>query len=149
MKKKKTPKDQHLLESYFKQMGNLVFSHSILQKQPTRGVLKKRCSENMQQIYRSTPMPNCDFNKVAIQEEKWFLGWVGDGGGGNTKKILKKTIFAYFLRVSLKYCLYKKTIDVAPMIARGFPERRLWCTTFHQLSKLKNKLRKCFLLRVY
>ena len=89
-------------------------------------------------------MPNYDFNKVAIQEEKWFLGWVGDGGGGNTKKILKN-----FLRVSLKYCLYKKTIDVAPMIARGFPERMLWCTTFHQLSKLKNKLRKCFLLRVY
>ena len=35
------------------------------QKQPSRGVLKKRCCENMQQIYRRTPMPNCDFNKVA------------------------------------------------------------------------------------
>ena len=31
------------------------------------GVLKKRCSENMQQIYRRTPMPKCDFNKVALQ----------------------------------------------------------------------------------
>ena len=30
-----------------------------------RGFLKKRCSENMQQIYRRTPMPKCDFNKVA------------------------------------------------------------------------------------
>ena len=30
----------------------------LLQKQPTRGVLKKRCSENMQQIYRRAPMPN-------------------------------------------------------------------------------------------
>ena len=29
------------------------------QKQPTRGVL--------QQIYRRTPMPKCDFNKVALQ----------------------------------------------------------------------------------
>ena len=38
-----------------------------LQNQPPRGVLKKRCSENMQQIYRRTPMPKCDFNKVAIQ----------------------------------------------------------------------------------
>ena len=28
------------------------------QKHPTRGVLRKRCSENMQQIYRKTPMPN-------------------------------------------------------------------------------------------
>ena len=33
------------------------------QKQPFRGVFKKRCSENMQQIYRRTPMPKCDFNK--------------------------------------------------------------------------------------
>ena len=36
------------------------------QKQPTRGILKKRCSENMQQIYRRTPMPKCNFNKVAL-----------------------------------------------------------------------------------
>ena len=36
------------------------------QKQPPRDVLKKRCSENMQQIYRRTPMPKCDFNKVEI-----------------------------------------------------------------------------------
>ena len=33
----------------------------------TRGVLKKRCSENMQRIYRRTPMPKYDFNKVAKQ----------------------------------------------------------------------------------
>ena len=37
------------------------------QKKPSRGVARKRCSENMQQIYRRTPMPNCDFNKVAKQ----------------------------------------------------------------------------------
>ena len=36
-------------------------------KQPSRGVLIKTCSENMQQIYRRTPMPKCDFNKVAKQ----------------------------------------------------------------------------------
>ena len=44
------------------------YSHKtieITQKQPHRGVLKKRCSENMQQIYRRTPMPKCDFNEVA------------------------------------------------------------------------------------
>ena len=34
------------------------------QKQPSRGVLSKRSSENMQQIYRRTTMPKCDFNKV-------------------------------------------------------------------------------------
>ena len=37
------------------------------QKQPPRGVVSKSCSENMQQIYRRTPMPKCDFNKVALQ----------------------------------------------------------------------------------
>ena len=36
-----------------------------LQKQPSRGVFKKRCSESMQQIYRRIPMPKCDFNKAA------------------------------------------------------------------------------------
>ena len=35
------------------------------QKQPPRGVLKKICSENIQQIYRITLMPKYYFNKVA------------------------------------------------------------------------------------
>ena len=41
-------------------------NRSELQKQLTRGVLDKRCSENMQQIYRRTLMPNYDINKVAL-----------------------------------------------------------------------------------
>ena len=32
-------------------------------KQPSRGFLRKSCSENMQEIYRRTPMPKCDFIK--------------------------------------------------------------------------------------
>ena len=44
-----------------------IVSISWDQKQPSRGVLGKRCSENMQQIYRRTPMPKYDFNKVAKQ----------------------------------------------------------------------------------
>ena len=36
------------------------------QKQPSIGVLRTRCSKNMQQIYRRTFMPMCDFNKVAL-----------------------------------------------------------------------------------
>ena len=38
-----------------------------IQKQPSRVALKKRCSENMQQIYRRTSISKCDFNKVAKQ----------------------------------------------------------------------------------
>ena len=37
------------------------------QKQPSRGVPGKKCYENMQQIYRRTPMPKCGFNKAANQ----------------------------------------------------------------------------------
>ena len=38
-----------------------------VQMQPPRGALRKRCSQNMHQIYKRTPMPKCDFNKVAFQ----------------------------------------------------------------------------------
>ena len=31
-----------------------------VQKQPPRGVPRKSCSENMEQIYRRAPMPKCD-----------------------------------------------------------------------------------------
>ena len=37
------------------------------QNQPPRGVPKKRWSENMQQIFRRTPMSKCGFNKFALQ----------------------------------------------------------------------------------
>ena len=42
----------------------LKFKH---QTRPFRGVPSKRYSENMQQIYKRAPRPNCDFNKVALQ----------------------------------------------------------------------------------
>ena len=41
-----------------------MFSEKLYkQKQPSRGVLRKRCSENIQQNYRIAPMPKWDFNK--------------------------------------------------------------------------------------
>ena len=43
------------------------FKYSVLLKQLFRAVLIRRCSENIQQIYRTTPVPNCDFNKVTKQ----------------------------------------------------------------------------------
>ena len=48
-----------------------------MQKQPSRAVPRKRCSENMQQIYRRTPMPKWDFKKVA-QKLYWnhISAWV-------------------------------------------------------------------------
>ena len=42
-------------------------SHDLyFQKQPSRGVPRKRCSENMLQVYRKTSMLKCDFNKIEI-----------------------------------------------------------------------------------
>ena len=43
---------------------DLFGSVGIQQKQPYRGVIRKRCSENMQQICRKTPMSKCEFNKL-------------------------------------------------------------------------------------
>ena len=53
---------QHLIS---KCRAYLKFTN--LQKQSSRGVFRKRCFENMQQIYRRTLIPKCDFNKVAKQ----------------------------------------------------------------------------------
>ena len=47
-----------------------------IQKQPSRSVLGKSFSENMQQIYRRTPILKCDFNGVALQLY-WNHTWDG------------------------------------------------------------------------
>ena len=62
-----------LLDNQYRTSAPLYFTAIELlqsvevQKQPFRGVLRKRCSENMQQIYRRTTMLKCDFNKVALK----------------------------------------------------------------------------------
>ena len=56
-----------------------LFVSLLFQKCPSRGVLRKRCSENMQQIYRRTPMPKCDFNKVASNFNEIILWHTMEG----------------------------------------------------------------------
>ena len=46
---------------------------NLIQKPSPRGVLRKRCSENTQQIYRRTLVTKCDFNKVSKQPSKGVL----------------------------------------------------------------------------
>ena len=62
-------KDFYLFESQLNAYAAtlILVQGRIEQKQPSRGVPRKTCFENVQQIYRSTPMPNCDFNEVAKQ----------------------------------------------------------------------------------
>ena len=45
----------------FKRTNNLA----KLDRYSSSEAATQRCSENMQQNYRRTPMPKCDFNKVA------------------------------------------------------------------------------------
>ena len=65
-----------ILNVYLLQLCWISYSWSNFQKQPPRGVPRKRCSETMEQIYRRTPMPmlKCDFNKVALYHTSaWVL----------------------------------------------------------------------------
>ena len=83
-----------------------LFILAIVQRQPCRGVLKKRCSENIQQIYSRTPMPKCDFNKVANllivfsqhsgSSLKWILKWIFIWD-----KILRQFFWIIFISVLL------------------------------------------------
>ena len=60
-----------------------------LQKQPPRDVLRRRCSESMQQIYRRTPMLICDFNIMALQ-----LYW-----NGTSTWVFSRKFAAYFQNI--------------------------------------------------
>ena len=58
---------------------NLVLAEKMtkIQKQSSRGFPRKRCSENTQQIYRRTPVPKCDFNKVVWFQNTFFKEHLG------------------------------------------------------------------------
>ena len=44
------------------------FYITLQQKQLFIGAFRKKCSESVQQIYRRSPMPKCDFNKVDMED---------------------------------------------------------------------------------
>ena len=47
-----------------------------IQKQPPRGVPRKRCSENMKQIYRRTPLPSLQENILLAERRKFLQAYV-------------------------------------------------------------------------
>ena len=69
------------------------------QKQPSRCVLRKRCSENMQPIYRRIRMPKFDFNKAATLLESHF-------GMGVLLSICCIFSEHFFLRTPLNDCFW-------------------------------------------
>ena len=60
----------------FRKLPWMIQWRKIIQKQPPRGILRKRCSGNMQQVYRRTLMSKCDFSQVTLQLLKIFFGMV-------------------------------------------------------------------------
>ena len=50
-----------ILKMYSIFTGEHTCQNVISKNVISRSVLKKLCSENMQQMYRKTPMPKCDF----------------------------------------------------------------------------------------
>ena len=57
----------HAWSSTLNRLGLTISTRSCSQKQPSRGVVRKSCCENRLQIYRRTPMSQCDFSTVALQ----------------------------------------------------------------------------------
>ena len=69
-----------ILNSFFQKYTVVIqylLDEQFLEKQPSRSVRRKMCSEYMLEIYKRAPMPKCNFNKVALQVF-WirFSAWV-------------------------------------------------------------------------
>ena len=47
----------------------ICYNITVIQEQPSTGVLRKSCSENIQQIYRRKPMPKllCNFIEITLR----------------------------------------------------------------------------------
>ena len=77
-----------------------------------QGVLRKRCSQNMQQTYRRTPLAKYDFNKVAL-----LLYWNYTWHGCSPVKLLhtfrtlfpKNIFWRLLLNGIIRRCLVKDT----------------------------------------
>ena len=57
-------------------MENFTFSAMSMptEKQPSEGIHRKRCSENMQQIHSRTPMPKCVLKKATLFKSHFGKG---------------------------------------------------------------------------
>ena len=102
-----------------------VLKNSFSLKQPFKGVLEKRCSENMQQIYRWTPMLKCDFNKVAKQ-----LYW-----NCTSARVFSCKFAAYFQNTfSLEQLRMAATSGYRINTEKNFVEKSIYVTAFYTAS---------------
>ena len=64
---KKTPFSVRMDSFVFSKRGSGIFNCLLKTEVALQKCFRKRCSENMQQIYRRALMPKCDFIKSAKQ----------------------------------------------------------------------------------
>ena len=102
-------------------------TYFYIEKQPSRGVLSKRCSENTLQIYRKTPMPKCDFNKVA---KVLVLRTPLDGCFCTYQNLLLHALFCLLLKSSKPSPYHKrqphKMVKHTKKIRRFLPTMEGW-----------------------
>ena len=60
-------------ENFIKYEGPDLEITELADAELPEAALRKRCSENMQQTYRRTPIPKCDFNKVACKSSRYDI----------------------------------------------------------------------------
>ena len=95
-----------------------------LQNQPSRGVLVKRCTENMQKIFRRTPsMPKFDLNKVALK-----LFW------NLTSAWVLRRFTAIFQNTFFLKHLWRVDSDLFPIRFLSQGDRKNYCS--HRLNAL-------------
>ena len=81
---------------------------------PSRGVLKERCSKHLQQVYRRTPMPKCNFDKVLKQNNLIEITFRHRYSSVNLLHI-----FRTFLRAPLDSCFWKGLIGLSLFLAEA------------------------------
>ena len=104
------------------------------QKQP-RGVFEKRCSENMQQIYRMKPMPKCAKSEITFRH------------GCYPVKLL------HVFRISMEGCFWKKMARSQTIQTDKAQLTRFFCEAktkgqnlvFEKLSIKRNQMKQSFM----
>ena len=100
----------HFVRNIYHQSSQIESFILDISKYSSRGVLIKRCFENMQLIYRIKPMWKSDFNKVALQ-----IYWNHTSAWVSSCKLA-----AYFQNNFLKKHLWRDLSEYSIITFQGF-----------------------------
>ena len=89
-----------------------------IQKQAFGDVLRKRCSENMQQIYRRKTMPKY-WNRGLLLKIAFFFFWDGGGGGVEERGVTDLNIFwidvCLTLTINIFFIFFRTLVGTKPL----------------------------------